>query len=80
MIAKDLSFPVVDSEDWSDWVNAQADPSLRWAHMPFYNKMNVISMLNIGCFPYRRVRLTFKVSPIVSENLFIRAIDSNSNS
>ena len=23
------------SEDWSDWAYAQADPSLRWAHMPF---------------------------------------------
>ena len=24
-----------DSEDWSDWADAQADLSLRWAHMPF---------------------------------------------
>ena len=23
------------SEDWSDWADAQADLSLRWAHMPF---------------------------------------------
>ena len=23
------------SEDWSDWVDAQADPSLRWAHSHF---------------------------------------------
>ena len=23
------------SKDWSDWVDAQADLSLRWAHMPF---------------------------------------------
>ena len=23
------------SKDWSDWMNAQADLSLRWAHMPF---------------------------------------------
>ena len=23
------------SEDWSDWTDAQADLSLRWAHMPF---------------------------------------------
>ena len=35
MIAKDLSFPHVDIEDWSDWVDAQVDLSLRWAHMPF---------------------------------------------
>ena len=25
----------VHSEDWSDWADAQADLSLRWAHMPF---------------------------------------------
>ena len=25
----------VHSEDWSDWANAQADLSFRWAHMPF---------------------------------------------
>ena len=28
-----LSYPL--SEDWSDWVDAQADLSLRWAHMSF---------------------------------------------
>ena len=25
----------VQSEDWSDWADAKADLSLRWAHMPF---------------------------------------------
>ena len=34
-VAKDPSFLHADSEDWSDWVDAQADLSLRWAHMPF---------------------------------------------
>ena len=36
-VAKDPSFLLhVNSEDlWSDWVDAQADLSLRWAHMPF---------------------------------------------
>ena len=24
-----------DSEDWSDWADAQADLSLRWAHIHF---------------------------------------------
>ena len=33
--AKDPSFLHVDSEDWSDWADAQADLSLRWAHKPF---------------------------------------------
>ena len=31
-VAKDPSFLHADSEDWSDWTDAQADPSLR---MPF---------------------------------------------
>ena len=34
-LAKDPSFLHTDSEDWSDWADAQADLSLRWAHMPF---------------------------------------------
>ena len=72
MIAKDLSFPHVDSED-SD----QTEQMLRLfgvfagrtchflgliVRRLKYNKMNVISMLNIGSFPYRRVRITFMVS------------------
>ena len=32
-VAKDPSFLHADSEDWSDWVDAQADLSLRWAHL-----------------------------------------------
>ena len=35
-VAKDLSFLHADSEDWSDWADAQADLSLRWAHRPHY--------------------------------------------
>ena len=34
-VAQDPSFLHVDSKDWSDWSDAQADLSLRWAHMPF---------------------------------------------
>ena len=34
-VAKDPSFLHADSEDESDWVDAQADLSLRWVHMPF---------------------------------------------
>ena len=33
-VANDPSFLHADSEDWSDWADAQADLSLRWAHMP----------------------------------------------
>ena len=32
-VAKDPTFLHADSEDWSDW--AEADLSLRWAHMSF---------------------------------------------
>ena len=34
-VAKDPKFLNADSEDWSDWVDAQADLSLRWAHTHF---------------------------------------------
>ena len=34
-IAKDPRFLHADSEDWSDWADAQADLSLRWAHTHF---------------------------------------------
>ena len=33
-VAKDSSSLHADSEDWSDWADAQADMSRRWAHMP----------------------------------------------
>ena len=33
--AKDPSFLHADSEDCSDWADAQGDLSLRWVHMPF---------------------------------------------
>ena len=34
-VAKDPVFLHADSEDWSDWADAQADLSLRWAHTHF---------------------------------------------
>ena len=34
-VAKDPSFFHADSEDWSDWENAQAEQSLLWAHTHF---------------------------------------------
>ena len=34
-VAKDPSFLHADSENWSDWADAQADLSLRWAHSHF---------------------------------------------
>ena len=43
-VAKDPSFLHADSEDWSDLEDAQADPSLRWAHSHFV--VFVMSWLN----------------------------------
>ena len=34
-VAKDSSFLHADSEDWSDWADAQADLSLHWVHSHF---------------------------------------------
>ena len=34
-VAKDPSFLRAKSKDWSDWTDAQADLSLRWAHRSF---------------------------------------------
>ena len=34
-VAKDPSFIHADSEDWSDWADAEADLSLRLAHTHF---------------------------------------------
>ena len=34
-VAKDLRFLHADNEDWSDWADAQADLSFRWAHTHF---------------------------------------------
>ena len=45
-VAKDASFLHVDSEDWSDWVDAQADLSLRCVHTSFVGF--VISWLIYG--------------------------------
>ena len=47
--AKDPSFFQADSEDWSDWVDAQADVSLPWVHMPLIFDILISTVtLNIG--------------------------------
>ena len=46
-IAKDPRFLHADSEDWSDWVDAQVDPSLRWAHRSFC--WFCLTAANISC-------------------------------
>ena len=47
-VAKEPSFLHADSEDWSDWANAQADRSLRWAHTHFAGF--VMSRLTYRCY------------------------------
>ena len=49
-VAKDPSFLLVDSKDWSDWADAQADLSLNWVHMPlccFHGEMRKKSYFTI---------------------------------
>ena len=72
MIAKDLSFPHVDSENsdqigrMSRLIRVFAERTCHFVGLVVrrlrYNKMNVICMLNIGSSLYRRVRVTFRVS------------------
>ena len=47
-VAKDPRFLHADSEDWLDWVDAQADLSLRWAHTHFVGF--VMSRLKWNCY------------------------------
>ena len=47
-VAKDPSFLHTDSEDWADWVDAQADLSLPWAHMPFCWFCHGLAQININ--------------------------------
>ena len=49
-IAKDPSFLHADSEDWSDWVDAQADLSHHWAHMPFCWFCHEVAQILIAIF------------------------------
>ena len=48
-VAKDPSFLHADSEDWSDWANAQADLSLRWAHPHFVGFVMSWLKILLGC-------------------------------
>ena len=53
-VAKDPSFLHADSEDWSDWADARADLSPRWAHMPFcwfcYQAAHLCIRFFLHCF------------------------------
>ena len=47
-VVKDPRFLHAASEDWSDWADAQADLSLRWAHMSFCWFCHEAAQLCIG--------------------------------
>ena len=50
LIAKDSTFLHTDSEDWSDWADAQADLSLCWANMPFCWFCHEVAHMNVELF------------------------------
>ena len=51
-VTKDPSFLHADSEDWSDWADAQADLSLHWAHMPFCWIFHEAAHLGVNCITH----------------------------
>ena len=45
-----LSYPLsAQRRHWSDWVDAQADLSLRWAHIPFCWFCHAAARLTLAC-------------------------------
>ena len=54
-VAKDPSFLHAYSEDWSDWVDARADLSLRWAHTRFvgFVMSRLIRQCNGSCLVWK---------------------------
>ena len=63
--AKDLSLLHADSEDWSDWADAQADLRLRWAHMLFYWFCHEASQIcnDVPYFCRRQYMVRFDLDP-----------------
>ena len=64
-VAKDPTFLHADSEDWSDWAEAQADLSLRWAHS------------HIVGFVMRRLKFTYTLLPVQECNFRTIKTDMN---
>ena len=62
-----LSYPLsTQPRLWSDWADAQADPSLRWAHTHFVGF--VMSRLILEIFLYSRLTIfTFRDTTCVTE-------------
>ena len=63
-VAKDPNFLHADSEDWSDWADAHADLSLRWAHMLLCCFIMRRLIARIRCKMYS---LTYSWGDIMSE-------------
>ena len=48
--------------DWSDWADAQADPSLRWVHMPFCRFCHALVQILV-----RLINTLFTLNPCPAE-------------
>ena len=59
-VAKDPRFLHVDSEDWSDWADAQADLSPRWAHIPFSWFCHEAAQIRLGQVGFYKWKDTIK--------------------
>ena len=52
-VAKDPMLLHADSEDWSDWVDAQANLCLCWAHRSFCGFCHVVTQIIKDCFIFK---------------------------
>ena len=67
-VAKDPSFLHADSEDWSDWADAQVDLSLHWMHIPFcwFYHEAAHFIFAITVFHFKRLYMQFSIPSMLS--------------
>ena len=74
-VAKEPGFLHADSEDWSNWMDAQADLSLRWVHKPFcwfcHEGAQIWSVLSLCMFGGGVLRMILQLV-MVADNSFLR--------
>ena len=66
-VATNPSFLYADSKDWSDWADAQADLSLRWAHMPLCRFCHALALFTLASLNSASIplRLRFVVCCVI---------------
>ena len=70
-----LSYPLsVQRRLWSDWADAQADLSLRWAHMPFRGFCNDAAQLSAPASCSRSVKHRLCLPGIIKHRLWLTGI------